>query len=307
MKSSAKRKMFLCIYRSFFPPVQTMPKKYEFIVVFIVAVFLIYTWVSRFGFSLPSLEGYVALFEEDAWFLVFLGLIATASALLSLFLEFKLSRSATFIGWVLYFPVLFNVLLPMFIPFFSVIGVFYTPWLALTDFDFANMLIHGFIRFPNESVQFAVGITGYTLIAAGLVIYSLSLFQLLSHNRKGRTLLTRGFYGVVRHPQYLGIIIWTLGFAISGWRLINYLVWLTLGYLYLVLAEYEESELERTFGQEYLEYKSKVPLIVPYLKLKLFPKIASKRKIRILAYTLTYVTLLIALYHFLNPYVIMYR
>lgn len=300
--------MFLCIYRSSSPGVN-MPKKYEFIIIFIVIAFLIYSWVSRFGPILPSPEGYMVLFEKDAWFLVCLGLIATASALFSLFLEFKLSRSAAFIGWVLYFPVLFNILMPMFIPFFSVIGIFYTPWLALTDFDFASRLIHGFIRFPNENLQLALGIIGYTFIAAGLIIYSISLFQLLSHNRKGRTLFTRGFYGVVRHPQYLGIILWTLGFAISGWRLINYMAWLTLSYLYLVLAEYEESELEKTFGQEYLEYKSKVPFITPYLKLKLkpFSKIASKKEMKILIYTFAYLLLILAFYRLLDPYVVMSR
>lgn len=266
-------------------------------------------WASRFGLSLPSSETYVPLFKGDAWFLVWLGVIATLSALFSLFLEFKLSRSVTFIGWVLYFPVLFNILMPMFIVFFSVVGVFYTPWLALTEFEFANRLINGVIRFPSENVQPTMDMMGYVFIAAGLVIYCVSLFQLLSHARKGRTLLSKGLYSVSRHPQYFGIMLWTLGFAISGWRLINYLMWLTLCCSYLFLAEFEESELEKVFGQEYLEYKSNVPFIVPYLKLKmkLFSTMATKRKTRIFTYTLLYVLSLIACYCILDPYVVIYR
>ncbi|MFB0504734.1 MAG: isoprenylcysteine carboxylmethyltransferase family protein [Candidatus Bathyarchaeia archaeon] len=286
-----------------------MHRRYGFIVVTIVILFLIYAWISRFGPSIPPSEGYVPLLRGDAWFLVCLGLIATALALFSLFLEFRLSRSAAFVGWVLYFPVLFNTLVPMFILFFSVIGVFYTPWLLLTDLAFANRLISGIIRLPNDNATTIIEGLGYIFIIVGLAIYSLSLYQLLSHARKGRTLLTRGLYSVARHPQYLGIFLWTLGFAISGWRLINYLMWLTLCYSYMFLAEYEEAELEKTFGQKYIQYKSKVSFIIPCLKLdaKLFSRIVSERKIRLLAYTIVYVSLLVACYHIIDPYVVMYR
>ncbi|MEM2937490.1 MAG: DUF1295 domain-containing protein [Candidatus Bathyarchaeia archaeon] len=286
-----------------------LSRKYAFIIVLIILVFMAYSWASRFGFNLPPPEGYMTLLRADAWFLVCLGLIATSFALLSLFLEFKLSRSAAFIGWVFYFPVLFNTLMPMFILFFSVIGVFYTPWLSFADLNFANRLINGVIRLPDENAYLIIDGVGYMLIALGLVIYSLSLYQLLSHARKGRTLLTKGLYGFTRHPQYFGIFLWTLGFAILGWRLINYLMWLTLCYSYLLLAEYEEVELEKAFSQEYIQYKSKVPFMIPRLKLrmKLFSGIASKKKTRILAYTLMYVLLLVFCYYILNPYIVMYR
>jgi protein-S-isoprenylcysteine O-methyltransferase Ste14 len=286
-----------------------LSRKYGCIVVLIIIFFMVYSWASKFGFSLPPFEGYMTLFRGDAWLLVFLGLIATAFALFSLFLEFKLSRSAAFVGWVLYFPVLFNTLLPMFILFFSVIGIFYTPWLAFADFDFANRVINGVIRLPDENACLIIDGLGYIFIALGLVVYSLSLYQLLSHMRKSRTLLTKGLYSFTRHPQYLGIFLWTFGFSILGWRLINYLMWLTLCYSYLILAEYEEVELEKAFSQEYLHYKSKVAFIIPLLKLKikLFSDIASKKETRILAYTLIYVSLLAAFYYILDPYIVLYK
>jgi protein-S-isoprenylcysteine O-methyltransferase Ste14 len=197
----------------------------------------------------------------------------------------------------------------MFILFFSLVGVFYTPWLALTGLDFANRLINGIIRLPDENAYLIINGLGHTFIIVGLVVYSLSLYQLLSQSRKGRVLLTKGLYGVSRHPQYLGIFLWTLGFAISGWRLINYLMWLTLCYSYLFLAEYEEIELEKKFGQEYIHYKNKVSFMIPCLRLnnKLFSNIVRKRKIRLLAYTLLYVFLLTSCYYILDPHVVMYR
>jgi len=290
-------------------PMRLAFRKYEFIVVFTIVAFMAYAWVSRFGFTLPSSEGYMVFFREDAWLLVFLGLVATASALLPLFLEFKLSKSITFIGWVFYFPVLFNTLIPMFILFFSVIGVFYTPWLMLMELDFANRIVNGIIYLPDENIRLIVDILGYVFIAVGLLFYSLSLYQLLPHTGRRRELLTKGLYGVTRHPQYFGILLWTFGFAALGWRLINYLMWLTLCCSYLLLAEYEEVELEKTFGQDYLQYKSRVPFIIPYLKLKTkcCSKITSDRRLRILAYTSVYILSLIICYHVLNPLIVIYR
>ncbi|MBS7612272.1 isoprenylcysteine carboxylmethyltransferase family protein [Candidatus Bathyarchaeota archaeon] len=284
-------------------------RRYEFTIVITVVALLMCVWTSRFGFSLPPLEAYMVFFREDAWLLVFLGLIATASALFPLFLEFKLSKSVAFIGWVFYFPVFFNTLIPMFILFFSVIGVFYTPWLMLVELDFANRIINGIIRLPDEDMHLTIDMLGYILIAVGLIVYSLSLYQLLSHAKRGRTLLTKGLYGITRHPQYFGIFLWALGFSVSGWRLINYLMWLTLCYSYLLLAEYEEFELEKFFGQEYLQYRDRVPFIIPLLKLKMksFSRATSSRKMRLLVYTLIYILSLVACYYILDPFIVMYR
>ncbi len=286
-----------------------MGKKYGYVVAFIVILLLIYVWVSRFGLSLPPVEDYALPLGRDAWLLVGLGLTATALALLFLFLDFKLSRSAAFIGWVFYFPVLFNILIPMFIMFFSVIGVFYTPWLVFTDLESANRIINGHIRLQNEYLYMSIETLGYILIVGGLAVYILSLYQLLSHAKKGHKLLTKGFYGLIRHPQYLGIFLWTLGFAICGWRLINYLMWLTLCYSYMLLAEFEEAEMEKKFGKEYEDYKSNVPLITPFLKLNFKPisNIASNRKARLLAYTAVYLLLLTAFYFIVDPYIVIYR
>jgi protein-S-isoprenylcysteine O-methyltransferase Ste14 len=288
--------------------VYPLHRRYGFIVVVIVLLSLMCLWIARFGVNVPSPEGVMPLLREDAWVLVSLGLIATTSALLSLFLEFKLSRSAAFIGWVLYFPVLFNTLVPMFILFFSVLGVVYAPWLVFTELAFANRLINGIIRLPDENVALVVEGLGYVAIVVGIAIYSLSLYQLLAHARKERALLTRGLYSVTRHPQYLGLFLWTMGFAVSGWRLINYLMWLTLCYAYLFLAEYEEMELEKTFGKAYVQYKSRVSFIIPYLKLdRILSKTASGRKTRLLTFTVFYVLLLIFCYYIIDPYIVLYR
>ncbi|MBS7631712.1 isoprenylcysteine carboxylmethyltransferase family protein [Candidatus Bathyarchaeota archaeon] len=282
-------------------------KKQGFAIILLVLLFLAGVWVSRFGTNMPQAETYMTLFRADAWFLVFLGVAATIITLIPLLLEFSLSKTTAFISWILYFPVLFNTLIPMFILFFSIIGVFYTPWLIFTDLPVANRLINGVIRLENGNVHLILDYVGYALILLGLAIYLLSLYQLLKHTGRGGKLLTEGLYKIVRHPQYLGIFLWTLGFAITGWRLINYVMWLTLCYSYTLLAIHEEDELEKAFGQEYARYKNRTPIIIPYLKIKPIPKLVSKSAAKILLTTIIYIILLLAFYYFIDPYVIMYR
>ncbi len=283
-------------------------KKLAFTVFVITLIFLVFIWTSRFGLNLPS-EGEVPLLNRDAWFLAAIGLVATSISLVSLFVEFKVASPLTFIGWVLYLPVILNVLVPMFIMFFSIIGLFYTPWLIFTDIPYFYLAMNGVIRLPYETLASVVQYCGYSLIASGLAIYAIGLFQILRSAAYKTDLVTTGLYSIVRHPQYLGIFLWTLGYAISGWRLINYLMWLTLCYSYMLLAEHEETKLVDRFGERYTDYAGKVSLIFPHASIltRLFSRSWEKRITRTLVYTFLYIILLFAFYYLIAPYIVVTR
>ena len=88
---------------------------------------------------------------------------------------------------------------------------------------------------------------------------------------RGRKLVTSGLYSVVRHPQYLGIILATLGLTLEssaggGTRLISLIAWTLLIVAYVWLAYREESSLQEKYGTEFLAYKKKVPFILPLIK-----------------------------------------
>jgi protein-S-isoprenylcysteine O-methyltransferase Ste14 len=241
--------------------------------------------------------------NREGWIITILGVAATLTALILLFLEIKLASTITFIGWSLYVPVLFNVLIPMFIVFFSLIGIFYTPWLALISLPMANVVINGIIMSGTPIIKIAVNYSAYFLVGSGLAVYIIGLYYLLSHTSKENSILKRGLYAKVRHPQYLGIMIWTLGFSILGWRIINYLVWVVLCYSYMLLIENEESDLIKLYGSEYGEYFNRVPSILPY-PISLFSKpfgFKTNRKLRILSYTIFFIILFSVIYLILIP------
>jgi len=76
-------------------------------------------------------------------------------------------------------------------------------------------------------------------------------------------LATGEVYALVRHPQYLGFMLLTLGILVHWSTLPTLLMWPIMAILYYRLARAEEKEMQQEFGDEYLEYRRKVPMLIP--------------------------------------------
>jgi protein-S-isoprenylcysteine O-methyltransferase Ste14 len=113
---------------------------------------------------------------------------------------------------------------------------------------------------------FGWGILDVSLLVAGLMIFNAAFITWLKNLKRG--LITHGIYRVVRHPQYLGMIILALGISIRSLRPASFIAWLTLLFGYLILASLEERTLLKTYSEEYGRYCEKVPFIIPFLRLK---------------------------------------
>lgn len=79
-------------------------------------------------------------------------------------------------------------------------------------------------------------------------------------------LVTGGIYSYIRHPQYTGILLGTMGMLIHWPTLITLLMWPILVLAYYHLAKKEEKEMEEKFSEIYQKYKSRVPMFFPLLK-----------------------------------------
>ncbi|TFG09156.1 isoprenylcysteine carboxylmethyltransferase family protein [Candidatus Thorarchaeota archaeon] len=72
-----------------------------------------------------------------------------------------------------------------------------------------------------------------------------------------------GVYGRLRHPMYLGTHLFYLALATMTLSLASFVVWIVAALAYNVLANYEEGLLEEQYGDEFLQYKSKVRKWIP--------------------------------------------
>ena len=82
---------------------------------------------------------------------------------------------------------------------------------------------------------------------------------------KGK-LVTTGIYAHVRNPQYLGMLLLTLGMNVQWLTILSLLLWPLLVILYYRLAREEAKEMEEKFGEKFRKYEQNVPLFIPHLR-----------------------------------------
>jgi protein-S-isoprenylcysteine O-methyltransferase Ste14 len=87
----------------------------------------------------------------------------------------------------------------------------------------------------------------------------------LIYKSEGKRLIRENVYAYVRHPQYAGILLITIGFLIQWPSLTTLIMWPILIFAYYKLAIREEKDLVKQFGPEFLEYKKRTPALVPRL------------------------------------------
>jgi len=115
----------------------------------------------------------------------------------------------------------------------------------------------------------------FIIIGLLFLVYSIAYLRI----KKREGLVTSGSYRLVRHPQYLGMTLLTLGFTSwSYWVLthtfgIGFLsplqtigVWFIELLAYIVLANVEELYLSRNYRESFENYKKEVPFFIPFLK-----------------------------------------
>lgn len=101
---------------------------------------------------------------------------------------------------------------------------------------------------------------GGLLMAAGVWIMWRAWQRI--HAAQG-ALVTEGPYARVRHPQYSGLFLVTVGMLIQWPTALTLLMWPVLTFAYYRLALREEREMLARFGEQYETYRRRVPAFVP--------------------------------------------
>ncbi len=86
--------------------------------------------------------------------------------------------------------------------------------------------------------------------------------------RETPNVITKGVFSVVRHPIYLGSILTYLGLILMTLSLLSVALWVIIIIFYWFISRHEEKLLTERFGDEYLQYMMKVPMLFP-LRLKI--------------------------------------
>lgn len=174
---------------------------------------------------------------------------------------------------------IFTSISSILIPFFQYVpctaiwfGIMSVPLITYLSFFFQNPgILLSDITFLFSSYEIYIILLGFTFC-----IYSL-VYQ-LTHRKQ---LIRTGPYKYVRHPQYIALIIMTLGMTlivfqtspifnfnlnINGFTFI-FLIWIGEVLAYIILAKIEDYALKAKFGNEFLDYANNVSFMFPFLKL----------------------------------------
>jgi protein-S-isoprenylcysteine O-methyltransferase Ste14 len=82
--------------------------------------------------------------------------------------------------------------------------------------------------------------------------------------RKDHKLIQYGIYGLIRHPMYMGAFWLWLALAVAFWSIWVLVVW--AGYALPALLLYagaEERQIAAVFGDQYQDYRNRVPGFIP--------------------------------------------
>ena len=113
-----------------------------------------------------------------------------------------------------------------------------------------------FITVPVGVVCFIIGV--YFVRNAEAVVFS---------NKEAKVIDT-GVYAWVRHPMYFGSLLILLEFTLSTLSILSFIVWIAFFVFFDRMATYEEKDLTRMLGQQYVDYRRRVHKWIPIKRAK---------------------------------------
>ena len=126
--------------------------------------------------------------------------------------------------------------------------------LRVAVFGFSVLLLHVMVSVPFIGLGAWLGIEG----ARGVTLR-------VSETHRTERIISTGVYSVVRHPQYLGGLLSHIGISFLFSAFLSLVSTPLVILVVYVLSRKEERELMKEFGDEYVDYKGKVPMLIPRL------------------------------------------
>lgn len=143
---------------------------------------------------------------------------------------------------------------------FIALGVFMVMWIVDSFFLHLSTFLTGDISIYLRLI-----------IAAGIMLIAALLINaghfVVRNGERPDYVVSSGAFHYIRHPMYLGSLLFYLALTVSTLSLVSFGLGLVIFVFYNYLAAYEEKLLENKFGQAYLDYKRQTGRWLP----RLFP------------------------------------
>jgi len=179
----------------------------------------------------------------------------------------------------LYLPVFGYFAFAMF--FLAGIGILRILWLPLIEYSPETLKLGSIVLIPYTILKNYIHIYaayGVLLLSAlififiGLFIFSIGTATWLYGKFKGYKIIDFWIYRYIRHPQYLGYILWSYG-LLAFTYLKSYVrgafitppsyPWLISTLIIIGIALYEEDSMKILYKEDYIEYMKRTAFMIP--------------------------------------------
>jgi protein-S-isoprenylcysteine O-methyltransferase Ste14 len=180
------------------------------------------------------------------------------------------------LAWVPYIIILFEMLYmatPFAAYFYSVyqIPLKFLNKNAVTAWLIQTILPH-FIETNSSFLHFTID-AGWIMMAIGSIVFIIGFIQIYYSKFAKKGAVTGGIYNIIRHPQYASWILFGFGMSLVWSRLIVWIMFVSMIFIYYLLARAEERECMEGYPETYPVYFNKTGMF--------FPKILSFDKINL--------------------------
>ena len=156
-------------------------------------------------------------------------------------------------------------------------------WGGLMTIPLVSYITLLFVSSPSQFLEalFLLFFGGFlweqaiAVLGLGMLIYSFIHMRLA----KVEGLITSGPYKFVRHPQYLGVTLFTLTLTTRSYWIgantfgiswidpkLTIVIWFGTFFAYTVLALIEELHLTKSFATEFEEYRQRTGFLLPFVR-----------------------------------------
>ena len=141
------------------------------------------------------------------------------------------------------------------------LGLFLVVWVADSFFLRLSTFLSSYVPLYIRLV-----ILGFALVTA--VCLFRSAHVVVSHEHRLTSVISTGAFQYVRHPLYLGCILFYLGLSAATFSLSSLALLVVISIFYNYIASYEEKLLEIRFGDEYKNYMRRTGKWIPGVGLR---------------------------------------
>lgn len=138
------------------------------------------------------------------------------------------------------------------------LGIFLVVWLM------DSLVLHK-STFLSARVPLYVRLGAALAVLAGSVSLVRAGHAVIDHAQGPAGVVSTGAFGCVRHPLYLGCVLFYAGLFLATLSIVSGALVSAIFALYNYLATYEERFLETKFGEAYRSYKTKTGKWLPRL------------------------------------------